>query len=499
MKTQKELEQEYLAKQALGTEALAPTANNSSANSLADYFNIPEVSNMSDTFNPMPFAKIGDTVNPFEYAKQKSDNKNSALDFMRGIIESKDKLPLMLRGAPEQELSSAAVDSPEAPQISAPKVSSLVSRSPAQAIQSPEGQIPNQSLVSPQNPLEDTQMKAALEMAGKNRESANWNSMMADLSNGIIGQAGIDTKGNRAGFLDKAIANADQPVTDINTERDAYKKFLSNNEEMEKADPNSAVSKTMRDALSGMGVKIPGNASYSTMEKLAPQLMKNKEFQMRMQEMGLKREELSQNREINKSDKKTKAAQDLAIKYQNRLQSDPIFKGVNESLSESGTLKNLLEDAYRNGGQSVQALGTRMAKFMGEKGMLSEADTRKYISNPSLFGKAASEFKLKSVGKLNKADYDNVKRLLGQIENAQEAKLADQYKYHAKNFSKVSGLSENEARNYIDPNFDPNAPAESSQSKTQQINPQIEAYAKQHNLSYEKANSIIEARKTKVK
>jgi hypothetical protein len=109
---------------------------------------------------------------------------------------------------------------------------------------------------------------------------------------GGLGSLGGSKVSSESEALKQAIAGENSPMSDINAKRDQYKKFLGNKEEKDKNDPNSAASKTMRDALAGMGVKIPENASYATMEKLAPQLMKNKEFQMKLEEMKLKREEL---------------------------------------------------------------------------------------------------------------------------------------------------------------------------------------------------------------
>jgi hypothetical protein len=220
----------------------------------------------------------------------------------------------------------------------------------------------------------------------------------------------------------------------------------------------------MRNALREMGVKIPDNASYATMEKLAPQLMKNKEFQLKMKELALKREEISANREVAKKEKVDARTRDTAMKFQKAAQSDPTFKSARNSLDEKETLSNLLDDAYRNGGQSVQALGTRMAKFMGEKGMLSEADTKKYISNPSLLGKFSSETYLKGQGKINKKDYDNIKRLLGEIGKAQEDNLKKVYKYHAKNFSKIEKISPDQAEELINPDYDQPSVAASTAS-----------------------------------
>lgn len=166
-----------------------------------------------------------------------------------------------------------------------------------QDTQSPEQKLVAEQLANSQNPLVDNDMKNALAQAQEQADTNQRRKGLFEMMAGI-GSLGGSKMSAESESLDNAIKMQNAPVDQVNQERDAYKKFLANNEEMEKADPNSAVSKTMRQALSGMGVKIPDNASYSTMEKLAPQLMANQQFKDRMADRALQREQIAQNKDI---------------------------------------------------------------------------------------------------------------------------------------------------------------------------------------------------------
>lgn len=280
-----------------------------------------------------------------------------------------------------------------------------------QATQSPEQKMVAQKLADSQNPLVDNQMQAALAQAKEQADTNQRRKALFEMMSGI-GSLGGSKMSAESESLDNAIKMQNAPVDQINQERDAYKKFLSNKEEMEKADPNSAVSKTMRDALSGMGVKIPDNASYATMENLAPQLMKNKEFQMRLQEMQLKREELAQNKEAQKS---LKAEQQIAKTRDSVLKSER-YKNLAASTEAIQGARSNLELARKGYSQGYSALGANLAKLAGEKGMLSEADVNRYLVAKGVPGKLESG-KLELTGKPTKQQIDALEQIVNSLES----------------------------------------------------------------------------------
>jgi hypothetical protein len=311
--------------------------------------------------------------------------------------------------APKQEAPAVPVVAPAAAK-QAP-MSSV--KEAFQATQSPEQKQAAEKLADSQNPLVDTQMQAALAQAKEQAETNQRRKALFEMMAGI-GSLGGSKMSAESEALDNAIKMQNAPVDQINQERDAYKKFLANKEEMEKADPNSAVSKTMRDALSGMGVKIPDNASYATMENLAPQLMKNKEFQMRLQEMQLRREEMRQNKELAKDSR-------MSDKQNSYLQfATSKTAPIRAAYSKIQSAAKLAQSATNNPAEDITTLYS-FVKNLDPESAVREGEVGLARDIASVQGKISTYFnKVQSGDSLDKKTVDNLKKEIVRLANSQK-------------------------------------------------------------------------------
>lgn len=348
--------------------------------------------------------------NSFDFLKSLLGNQESVLPGIQPAVPTAvdGKAPMMPQDFASKEAPVEAVIPPPA---AAPKAPISQIKEAFQTTQSPEQKQAAQVSADLQNPLVDTQMQKAMAEAKEQADTNQQRKAIFEMMAGI-GSLGGSKMSSESESLDNAIKMQNAPVDRINQERDAYKKFLANKEDMEKNDPNSAVSKTMRDALSGMGVKIPDNASYATMENLAPQLMKNKEFQLRMQEMQLKREELAQSKEAQKA---LKADQQIAKTRDSVLKSER-YKNLAASTEAIQAARSNLELARKGYSQGYSALGANLAKLAGEKGMLSEADVNRYLVAKGVPGKLESG-KLELTGKPTKKQIDALEQIVNSLES----------------------------------------------------------------------------------
>jgi hypothetical protein len=326
-----------------------PASQNASENgaNLADNLNFPNLKNLLQPFpvaKEKPEASAGNKYLSDMYAFNNNPEnvaqKQASNEFLSNLLGKKDSTPLMLQGADQEESPiSVAESSTSRVPSSANKPNSFT---PASSKAQPS--IPSEAPISSED-LRDTEFEQAQEVARKNRDAANFNDLMASLSNALIGQAGSDMSKNKIDAIGRQLETANQPLTDLETKRKQYSEFLKNKEEKEKNDPNSSVSKSMRDALSGMGVKIPNNATYATMEKLAPQLMKNKEFQLKMQELHQKNIELAQNREALRqsklSEKEQKTIESIG-KSLSSFRGDPAAAKASDALRRAEMAERLL-------------------------------------------------------------------------------------------------------------------------------------------------------------
>ena len=298
-----------------------------------------------------------------------------------------------------------------------------------QATQSPEQKAAAQAAADAKNPLIDNEMTNALNTAKENRSANASRQALFEMMAGI-GSLGGKTMSGASGALDQAIKTQDQPLTDINTQRDEYKKFLSNKEEREKADPNSPVSTVMRDALSGMGVKIPTNASYASMEKLAPQLMKNKEFQMKLEELGLRREELKAGKADKVSDKE-RYHQDSYLQFATSKTAP-----IRSSYSAIQNAARLSSTSTKNPAEDITALYS-FVKNLDPNSSVREGEVGLARDIASIQGKVQTYFNKVAAGdSLDSSTVDNLKKEIKRMADSQKQSYETEmaaYKAGAKN------------------------------------------------------------------
>lgn len=146
--------------------------------------------------------------------------------------------------------------------------------------------------------------------------------------------------------------------------------------------------------------------------------------------------------------------QTMAFKYQDSAEKSALYKSGIESLNEIPTLKELLDDAYKNGGQSLAAIGPKLAKALGERGVLTDADVSRYVTNPALANSILSKGTKAFEGKLTSSDYANLMRLGTVMEQKAQKKVEQAYKNAAVKMSRATGIPLDEAELLVNPTID---------------------------------------------
>lgn len=147
--------------------------------------------------------------------------------------------------------------------------------------------------------------------------------------------------------------------------------------------------------------------------------------------------------------------QQMAFKYQQSAETNPTYKAAISVINEMPTLKGLLDDAYKNGGQSLAMLGPRIAKGLaGEVGVLTEQDVTRYVSNPALARSILSRGEKAFEGKLTAQDYANLMRLGTVMEKNAQEKMNKAYKQAATKMSRNLGIPLDDAELLVNPNID---------------------------------------------
>jgi hypothetical protein len=147
--------------------------------------------------------------------------------------------------------------------------------------------------------------------------------------------------------------------------------------------------------------------------------------------------------------------QQMGFKYQQAAENSATYKSAINVINEMPQLKSLLDDAYKNGGQSLSMLGPRIAKGLaGEVGVLTEQDVTRYIRNPALADWLLSGANKKFEGKLTAQDYANLTRLGSIMEKNANEKLNKAYQQAATKMSRNMRIPLEDAEMLVNPTID---------------------------------------------
>lgn len=133
------------------------------------------------------------------------------------------------------------------------------------------------------------------------------------------------------------------------------------------------------------------------------------------------------------------------------MRATELYKSASSTLSTIPELRNLLDDAQAYGGQSLSMLGPKAARGLaGEVGVMTDADIKRYVQNPSLIGGLRDSLAKAKSGKISQVSADNMRRLLDIQEKAANDKIKKAKQREAELFSRRAGISFQEALSYID-------------------------------------------------
>lgn len=220
-------------------------------------------------------------------------------------------------------------------------------------------------------------------------------------------------------------------------------------------DPKSEVSRKMQDiemaALRSQGAVF----DEDEMRKLPANYLKNTSYiagkRKQQTKQTIKREgRLERQFGYKKKEQFEKDAR-TALKDMRETES---WKNAEKSLSTIPEIRLLLDDAYKEGGQSLAMLGPRVAKgIAGEVGVLTEQDVTRYVKNPTIAGGMVDDLKKATKGQISKASYENLKRLLEVSEKVAQEKMDKAMDRESTLLSRREKIGYDEARHFIDSEF----------------------------------------------
>lgn len=149
-------------------------------------------------------------------------------------------------------------------------------------------------------------------------------------------------------------------------------------------------------------------------------------------------------------------------------QRDPIIKKINEQNLNVGTLSGLQDLVAEGNTVAFSGVGIKMAKAMGEVGVMTETDIKRYVTSGQL-GQGAGDTLLKWLkGKPTDATLSEMNQISNVLQDSYAQKLQPRIDKFVNSFSKIEGISPEEFAAGIGVSYSGSAP------KIPKINTQAE-------------------------
>lgn len=281
-----------------------------------------------------------------------------------------------------------------------------------------------------------SKLNPELQTAQSNRNQMQLISLLGKASNQVLGGQTHTKPSNEV--WDDIGKQAGQGITDIKTRNDLAGQELEIQEKMAKNDPNSSISNTYRASVKKMlgGANLPDNISAAQLEKVFPVFEKL----FFAEQNALARKEAATERASWRQTQLDETKRDRFARAKERFsqyaEKDPILvqmKKENIALDQVERLIALTEAGNDMAGGS--ALGAKMARAMGEVGVLTDRDIVNYVTNGQLDKKAADVLSRWTMGKPSQATLNDLKQISKVIKDSYAQKVQPIYNKYATRLS----------------------------------------------------------------
>lgn len=157
-------------------------------------------------------------------------------------------------------------------------------------------------------------------------------------------------------------------------------------------------------------------------------------------------DESNADRDLNRQLRIDKGIADIGI----RIDSHPMIKKLKEQEFAIDQVSTLIEMARSGNTVSAAAMGLKMAKAMGEVGVMTDADIRRYVESGKLSQAAADKLSKWIKGKPSKATLDEIEQISNAMKGSFNKKVQPIYDRHVNLLSRNYGLSQEDAAFRLD-------------------------------------------------
>lgn len=158
---------------------------------------------------------------------------------------------------------------------------------------------------------------------------------------------------------------------------------------------------------------------------------------------------IGQNRKVNSDEDKDQKRMDMigreAKSMFNSMERHPLVKKLAEQQMAFDDLNTLNDLALDDNVIAFNSMGAKMAKAMGEVGVLTDKDVNRYVESKQLSTRAADTLNKWRTGRLTDASMEDLKDIANAMKGTANRKMRQVWDRHAKVISKNFGLSMEDA------------------------------------------------------
>ena len=307
---------------------------------------------------------------------------------------------------------------------------------------------------------------------------------------GGIVEGGTVTKPVGLDLYDQNIKLAERPVEKVREKQALREKELQRQklvqdvqDENKLRDPNSDISKFARKTAQEVGLKIP--------EATSAQDLKNAGFNLSQLFYG--KEQAAARKEVAKEAREARADKEKALKdertvrhakdLQDAFNKDKSTVKAREGLDSALDAEQLLNS---NTPISDQAVKRSLARLSGEVGVMTDQDVAAFGGSKAVKDRLKQSLQQMTSGTLTDENRQYMQQLVDVFKKRREEQLDHRAIEMAAQGAKRLNTSNEEIYEYLRPGKA--MPSEKS------MDPKIDAYAKQHNLSYPQAEKLLKNR-----
>ena len=281
----------------------------------------------------------------------------------------------------------------------------------------------------PKDEIEDLMRKV-----DESEKSAKMDLAIARFRDAIIGAGGTGYKSDLSQY-EKAIKDAKKPITDYETRIKLMEAKDQINDKKAKNDPQSGISKMLRQSLSDIGVNMEGfeNVSFSQLEKIYPSLANAASTKIAADakkiEAIAKKEEVAQSK-LDKMDLQNQKNAISHIDFSMRQLAKP-YQEYEQGISQIDSANKIIEQVKKNkitpGVADVTALYS-LVKGLDPNSAVREGEIALSREAMSLWGRIYSGVKgnLSGGDLLDNATRNSIQEILKAIQVTREKSFARQ-------------------------------------------------------------------------